>query len=176
MNRHLVHANYREDWSTPWSLFERWDREFRFELDAAASLHNAKCPRFWSRKENGLAQPWAPLTTWLNPPYGKDLDLWVRKALIESLKGATVVALLPASIDTRWFHESVFPHVDELRLIRGRVSFDPPPGRRASTPANGSVLAVYRPSRASRRRTSGPRVVAEFQSLEAGVAAGHGGT
>jgi site-specific DNA-methyltransferase (adenine-specific) len=37
-------------------LFAELDREFGFTLDACATADNAKCPRFFDRKADGLVQ------------------------------------------------------------------------------------------------------------------------
>jgi phage N-6-adenine-methyltransferase len=61
-----------DDWPTPDDLFATLNGEFRFTLDACASAANAKCARFYSRTDNGLAQPWYG-RVWCNPPYGRQL-------------------------------------------------------------------------------------------------------
>ena len=60
-------------------------------------------------------------TVWLNPPYGRTIGQWVRKAYEESRQGATVVCLLPARTDTAWFHEYCLQ--GEIVFIRGRLRF-----------------------------------------------------
>jgi phage N-6-adenine-methyltransferase len=117
------------DWATPLDFFERLDAEFRFTLDAAASSHNAKCSRFFSEADDGLAQPWkaedgSPATVWVNPPYGRQIAAWVAKARAESWSGSTVVLLVPARTDTRWFHDDVLAcRRAEVRFVRGRLKF-----------------------------------------------------
>lgn len=59
-----------DDWATPPHVFAVLDAEFSFTLDACASADNAKCDRFFTPADNGLAQSWAPATSWMNPPYG----------------------------------------------------------------------------------------------------------
>lgn len=86
----------------------------------------------------------APVTTnslvaFGNFPYGRGIGKWCRKAAEESLKGLTVVALLPARPDTAYFHDWVFPYA-ELRWVRGRLKFG---GAKNSAPFP-SVIAVYR--------------------------------
>ncbi len=127
-------------WATPPKLFAALDREFRFELDAAASAENTKCPRFYSRYDDGLSQPWAPSRTWCNPPYGRAVGAWVAKAHVESDLGALVVMLLPARTDTRWFHEHVIRRA-EVRFLPGRVRFV---GAKAGAPFP-SIVVVFRP-------------------------------
>jgi site-specific DNA-methyltransferase (adenine-specific) len=60
-------------WATPQEFFDALDREFRFELDVCALPDNAKCPRYFTPDDDGLAQSWAPAVCWMNPPYGRDI-------------------------------------------------------------------------------------------------------
>lgn len=59
----------------------------------------------------------------MNPPYGRQIGNWVKKAKETARQGkATVVCLLPARTDTAWWHDYVMK-ADEIRLIRGRLKF-----------------------------------------------------
>ena len=40
----------------------------------------------------------------MNPPEGREIKPWMRKAFESSQKGATVVCLVPARIDTMWWY------------------------------------------------------------------------
>ena len=115
-------GNGRE-WSTPPEIFDPLDREFRFTLDPCATVESAKCERFYTEADDGLAQSWAGERVFMNPPYGKEIYPWTRKARDEAAAGALVVGLLPASTDLRWWHEDVVGHAAEIRYIRGRVRF-----------------------------------------------------
>lgn len=110
-------------WGTPDWLYKKLDDEFAFALDAAADKQNHRHPVFWLDKDvNALAVSWdfgGPV--FLNPPYGRGIDKWTRKAREEADKGLTVVCLLPARVDTNWFFESCFGQ--EIRLVRGRLHF-----------------------------------------------------
>lgn len=72
--------------------------------------------------EDGLAQSWANETVFMNPPYGRVIGDWIAKAYEESQKGATVVCLIPARTDTRYWHDYVMKAA-EIRLVRGRLKF-----------------------------------------------------
>ena len=137
------------DYETPETFFRPLAEEFGFELDVAASPENAKCSRFFTIEEDGLAQAWAPAVCWMNPPY-RDAQAWTAKAVEEAKRGATVVGLLPARTDTEWFHRDVLGAGAEVRFIRGRLSFRP--RRQASdgkvrdgNAAFPSILVVWRP-------------------------------
>ena len=120
--REYMPPSAREDWATPPEVFGPLHEEFCFTLDVCAQAHNTKCPRFISPEENGLLQPWEGAACWMNPPYGRVLKDWTEKAHREAHLGATVVALVPARTDTRWFHEHVLGHA-EVRFVKGRIKF-----------------------------------------------------
>ncbi len=76
-----------------------------FDLDVCATGENAKCDRFFTREDDGLAQAWTG-RVWMNPPYGRMIGEWMRKAWESSQTTAElVVCLVPARTDTRWWHE-----------------------------------------------------------------------
>lgn len=109
------------DWGTPPEVFEPLDAEFHFTLDVCATAENAKCARYFTEEEDGLAQDWDGVC-WMNPPYGREILGWMKKAYEESRKGATVVCLVPSRTDTRWWHEYAMK-ADEIRYVKGRIKF-----------------------------------------------------
>lgn len=118
------------EWETPRDLFNRLDAEFRFDLDVCATPRNAKCELYFTEEVDGLKQGWAGHNCWMNPPYGREIGSWVAKAEEEAARGATVVCLLPARTDTRWWHSFVWDAKKhrprrgvKLRLLQGRVRF-----------------------------------------------------
>ncbi len=109
-------------WATPASLFRELNHEFGFTLDPCASAENAKADRFFSESDDGLSKPWSGEIVFMNPPYGKAIAGWMKKAYLESRNGATVVCLIPSRTDTGWWHEYAM-RADQIRFIRGRVRF-----------------------------------------------------
>ena len=92
----VYHRDKRSDWETPHGFFADLDDEFHFTLDVCASQDNAKCARYFTTADDGLAQPWEGVC-WMNPPYGRGVDRWIRKAYESSLQGATVVCLVKST-------------------------------------------------------------------------------
>ena len=110
-------------WSTPKDLFDRLDKEYNFTLDPCAAPVNAKCDKYFTIKDNGLIQDWDGHTVFMNPPYGRQISKWVKKAFEESKKFDTkVVCLLPARTDTKWWHEYCMK-ADEIHFVKGRLKF-----------------------------------------------------
>lgn len=105
--RHAVHFSSQTDlWATPQLFFNRWNEVYRFELDVCALPSNAKCTRYFTPEDDGLTQRWTGVC-WMNPPYGREIGHWVKKAYGSAQDGATVVCLLPSRTDTRWWHSYV---------------------------------------------------------------------
>lgn len=111
-----------QEYGTPVWLFDALNREFHFTLDVCASSENAKCSRYFSKEDDGLAQQWIGVC-WMNPPYGKEIRAWIVKARDAGRTGATVVCLLPARTNTRWWFE-VVADASEVRFIHPKLKFD----------------------------------------------------
>jgi hypothetical protein len=102
-----------EHWATPKDLYQDLDREFHFNDDP--------CPL--NSLTDGLSREWGS-STYCNPPYGREILKWVIKALEESLKGKTVVMLVPSRTDTVWFQCFILPFAYEIRFLKGRLHFN----------------------------------------------------
>ena len=110
-------------WSTPNDFFDKLNDEFHFTLDPCSTHENAKCYKHFTEEENGLLQDWGNEVVFCNPPYGRQIKYWVKKAYEESQKdNTTVVMLIPARTDTIYFHEYIY-HKAEIRFIKGRLKF-----------------------------------------------------
>lgn len=139
-----------DDWATPQATFDELNQEFGFVLDPCASSTNRKCSEWFGLDHpnpllrDGLKQDWATVAdslggaVFMNPPYGRDINTWVAKASEEAAKGITVVCLLPARTDTRWFHKYCIHH--ECRFIKGRLKF----GAATASAPFPSVIVVMR--------------------------------
>lgn len=138
LNTEVMFSSATDEWATPPHVFATLDREFRFSLDVCATADNAKCPRFFTRADDGLAQPWDGVC-WMNPPYGDVIGDWMRKAYESSLAGAVVVCLVPARTDTAWWHD--FAMKGEIRFVRGRLKF----GAAEYGAPFPSAVVVFRP-------------------------------
>ncbi len=143
MNKEVMFSSKTDLWETPQDLFDRLNEEFHFTLDVCALPENAKCEKYYSPKQDGLKQSWNGVC-WCNPPYGKQIGMWVRRAWLASAAGSTIVMLLPARTDTKWFHEYCYnkKRVD-VRFIKGRLKFG---GCKNSAPFP-SMIVIFKPSK-----------------------------
>lgn len=117
MNSSLF-SSKSDSWSTPQWLFDQLNEEFHFTLDVCADPVNAKCAKFFTPQQDGLSFEWGGVV-WCNPPYGRSVSKWVKKAAFSK---AIVVMLLAARTDTSWFHDYILGKA-EVRFLRGRLCF-----------------------------------------------------
>lgn len=109
------------DWATPKELYEELDKEFHFTLDVCASDWNTKHKNYFTEKDDALAKDWGNNICFMNPPYGKVLNDWMKKAFESSQNGSIVVCLVPSATDTTWWHN--YAMLGEIRFLRGRPKF-----------------------------------------------------
>ena len=123
MNTDLMFSSATDLWATPIDFYNELDAEFHFDLDPCATHDNAKCAKYYTKETDGLKQDWGGHTVFCNPPYGRVIGDWVKKAYEESQKqNTTVVLLIPARTDTKYFHDYIY-HKAEIRFLRGRLKF-----------------------------------------------------
>lgn len=135
-----VHFSSRTDlWSTPQDFFDKLNAEFSFELDVCALPENAKCAKYFTPEQNGLTKEWIG-TCWMNPPYGREIVNWMRKAYDSSKHGATTVCLVPSRTDTAWWHD--YAMNGEIRFIKGRLKF----GGSSNSAPFPSAVVIFRPN------------------------------
>ena len=128
-------------WETPENWFRYLDLEFDFTLDPCCLPETAKCELFFTPTQDGLSQSWADQRVFMNPPYGRDLPKWMRKAYTEARdNGALVVCFIPARVDTEWWH-SFAAKASEIRFPKGRVKFV---GAENSAPFPVAIV-IFRP-------------------------------
>jgi len=116
-----VHFSSQTDLhATPQAFFDTLNAEFRFDVDVCALPGNAKCEKFFSPEDDGLSKHWEGVC-WMNPPYGREIGKWMKKAYESSLDGAVVVCLVPSRTDTKWWHD--YAMRGDIRFIKGRLKF-----------------------------------------------------
>ena len=115
-----------DNWATPQDLFDKLNARYKFTVDVAADRHNRKCDEWFgldhpdSRRRDGLSAMWYG-NVWCNPPYGRVIRDWVKKAYI--YQGLSVL-LVPSRTDTAWFHDYCYLNNRvRIEFLRGRVKF-----------------------------------------------------
>ncbi len=139
----VLHSLNRHDWETPSPLFDQLHNEFNFNIDLAANEKNAKLPDYFHMELDSLSQSWDNITGWINPPYGRSIGQWVKKAM--DAKNSTIAMLVPARTDTKWW--SIFwdykchrPKTGiEVRFLKGRLKFG---GAETSAPFPSAIVLL----------------------------------
>ncbi|MGK0841001.1 DNA N-6-adenine-methyltransferase, partial [Klebsiella pneumoniae] len=94
---------------------------------------------------NSLEQDWGKLSGAISrePPYGRELKLWVKKASETQLKhNQFLVMLIPSRTDTSYWHDHIFNHA-EIEFLRGRLKFEVD-GLSGDSAPFPSALVIYK--------------------------------
>lgn len=121
----FARGNSNQSYATPPDFMSAVEKRFGpIAFDLAASPHNTKHANYFSERDNSLVQEWhkIPGNLWLNPPFDC-ITPWAQKCAAESILGATIFFLVPASVGSNWFRDYCHGHALVLAL-NGRVSFD----------------------------------------------------
>ena len=120
---HNILTSNSNEWTTKDWLFKSLDSEFHFTLDPCSTHENAKCTKHYTIEDDGLSKDWSGEIVFMNPPYGREIGKWIRKAYEEASNGAVICALISCRPDTAYWHDYIFPHASQIRFFRGRVGY-----------------------------------------------------
>lgn len=138
-NNMNVHFSSATDlWATPQDFFDKYNSKYNFTLDVCANKENAKVSKYFSKEDDALKQEWSGIC-WMNPPYDRTIGEWMKKAYEASLKGATIVCLIPSRTDTKWWHD--YAMKGEIEFIKGRLKF----GGHSNAAQFPSAVVVFKP-------------------------------
>ena len=117
------------------------------ELDPCTTADNpVDALRFFSPPDDGAAAVWDAKTIFVNPPYSRARECWVRRCIEAGARGSLVILLMPAATDTRIFQEALATASD-LVFIQGRVKFGVlRPNRRQAAASHPSALIAWNTS------------------------------
>lgn len=140
MNINACLSSKTNEWATPQEFFDELDKEFHFTLDPCATSENHKCDLYYTKEEDGLSKGWEGHRVFCNPPYGREIGNWVKHAYEQSReRETTVVMLIPARTDTRYFHDYIYGKA-EIRFVKGRLKF----GDGTSPAPFPSMVVIFR--------------------------------
>lgn len=136
---HESQNNKSVDWYTPFWIFEALG--LTFDLDPCGPVGGVPwipAKKTLSLADDGLAHNWVG-RVWLNPPYGKETPLWLRR-MHHHCDG---VALVFARTDCAWFHDYI-SKADAILFLKGRVKFvDAFQKTGGGGPGSGSMLVAW---------------------------------
>lgn len=125
------------DWATPQDFYDKLNSIFDFTLDPCASHANHKTDKYFTEEDDGLSQSWDNERVFMNPPYGREIGKWVKKA--SEQKGGLVVCLVPARTDIRWWHDYVVGGGATIKYLKGRLKF----GGQANSAPFPSAIVIF---------------------------------
>lgn len=145
-------ADIKNSWGTDPIIFNAMNKEFNFDLDAAANDQNHKCNWYLTKENDSLGVDWSKLygevkSVWINPPYGKGyIKRFMQKCIEQKELGVTSVLLVPATLDAQWLPIN---YISEIRIVTGgRLSFyHPITGKKVNGNTKGSMFVIFRPSK-----------------------------
>lgn len=114
----------KDDWETPQELFNQLNDIYHFTLDPCANEINHKCENYYDVEKDGLSQQWSG-NVFCNPPYGRNMKAWIKKASEEAKNCDVIVLLIPARTDTSYFHDYIYKKKNvSIEFLRGRLKFE----------------------------------------------------
>lgn len=138
MNTAVHFSSNSSEWETPRPFFDQLNAEFGFTLDVCATPDNAKCAHYFTPEQDGLRQEWQGVC-FMNPPYGREIGKWVRKAYESAQQGGGGGLSSPGadrhSLVARLLHERRNPFSAWSPKIRRRKEF-------STVPECGSCLSA----------------------------------
>lgn len=126
MDKVLFSSN-KLDWETPPWLMNLINDDMWWPertLDVCATAANTKCDEYMDKETDALTTTWPGGSAFCNPPYGKNISRWVRRAAHQTWKRNVfdTVVLLPSRTDTKYWHNYVM-RASEVCFLRGRIRF-----------------------------------------------------
>lgn len=151
-------TNTKVDWLTPPELVKKLGY---FDLDPCCPLdapfYHAK--QNFTVDEDGLSQDWFG-RVYLNPPYGKGMELWIEKLKFHG----NGIALIFARTETKCFFDHIWNAADALLFVKGRIRFYHVSGIQGGTSGAPSVFVAYGQTNAQALKNSG--IAGRFLSLK----------
>ena len=145
VNKSNTEEASKDTWQTPEALFDALDQEFDFDFDVCASRANSLCNEYFTEELSALDHEWdySSYCFFMNPPYSQT-ELFLNRAADQAkAHNITVVALVNANTDTKWFSNAV-KSSNEIRLISGRIGFIGQAGKKVNGNTKGQCLIIWR--------------------------------
>jgi len=144
-NTDVMTSSVDMDWITPQTFVD--SLPFAFDVDVCATRGNTKARHWIEPQHDALTCDWSysqeHTFCWMNPPYGRDIGVWIEKAHEESLKGCTVVCLVPNRTETHWFHR-IWQDASCICFLGKRIKFEHPDTKKSDSGAPfANVLAIF---------------------------------
>jgi len=129
--------NIKVEWLTPPELVASLGE---FDLDPCSPINApfVHATTNFTTLDDGLAKEWFG-RVYLNPPYGRGMELWLEKLKFHG----NGIALIFARTETKCFFEHIWNDADAILFVKGRIKFYHVSGVQGGTPGAPSVFIAY---------------------------------
>jgi hypothetical protein len=129
--------NTKVEWLTPPELVASLGE---FDLDPCSPINApfVHATTNFTTLDDGLAKEWFG-RVYLNPPYGRGMELWLEKLKFHG----NGIALIFARTETKCFFEHIWNDADAILFVKGRIKFYHVSGVQGGTPGAPSVFIAY---------------------------------
>jgi site-specific DNA-methyltransferase (adenine-specific) len=142
----ILTSSASQHWNTPEKVLKFVRAMGEITLDPCSNNNSiVEAKHEIAPPQDGLAVDWHVLgqngITFVNPPYGRGIAKWIQKAVLEYAKGAEIIMLVPARVDTKWWQNWIFPTANAICFWKGRLVFEHPD--KPKLPATFPSAIVY---------------------------------
>ena len=150
--------NTKVEWLTPPELVKQLGE---FDLDPCSPIDAPfyHATNHYTIVDDGLSKEWKG-RVYLNPPYGRGMELWLEKLKYHG----NGIALIFARTETKCFFEHIWHDADAILFVKGRIKFYHVSGIQGGTPGAPSVFIAYGKENAIALQNSG--IEGRFLSLK----------
>ena len=150
--------NTKVEWLTPPELVKQLGD---FDLDPCCPIDAPfyHATNHYTIIDDGLSKEWKG-RVYLNPPYGRGMELWLEKLKYHG----NGIALIFARTETKCFFEHIWHDADAILFVKGRIKFYHVSGVQGGTPGAPSVFIAYGKENAIALQNSG--IEGRFLSLK----------
>lgn len=150
--------NTKVEWLTPPELVKQLGK---FDLDPCCPIDAPfyHATNHYTIIDDGLSKEWKG-RVYLNPPYGRGMELWLEKLKYHG----NGIALIFARTETKCFFEHIWHDADAILFVKGRIKFYHVSGVQGGTPGAPSVFIAYGKENAIALQNSG--IEGRFLSLK----------
>jgi hypothetical protein len=140
VSQHERSKSGKEEWLTDPKIIKALGT---FDLDPCAPINRPwnMANKHYTTMDDGLIQPWMG-RTWLNPPYGRKTQIWI-KTLAQYGNG---IALIYARTETRIFFPHVWNFADAVFFFQKRLLFYNTDGTPCTNKKTGKIEYAGAPS------------------------------
>ena len=141
VNKGLMSSDSNE-WYTPLYVTNFLEVKYgKIILDPCAAKTTTIGEINYTIEDDGLSKEWDKKVVFVNPPYGREIQEWVKKSMLQQKKYNNIIILLiPARTDTTYWHDFIFPYYSEIYFIKGRIKFETVHGVGESAPFPSAII------------------------------------